>query len=116
MGEIPYYLHDTPWLYPKASLSVLEVFSEILGVRIDVNQFDDLIEKAEKNIEDFLENFYKAETIPLEVRISLRDEIEKLKQVRPAKPELTTEEVTERIMEHINEIFKKTGKRDDRPH
>jgi len=116
MGEIPYYLHGAPWPYPKASKSVLEVFSEILGMKIDLSQFDELIGKVEKNIEEFLENFYKAETIPLEVRDKFRDEIEKLKYVRPTKPEPTTEEVTERIMEHINELFKKGSKADERPH
>jgi hypothetical protein len=116
MGEIPYYLHGTPWPYPRASQSVLEVFGEILEVTIDGSYFDELIEKTEKNIEEFLENFYQTETIPLEVRGKLRDEIEKLKRVRSTRPEPTSEEVTEIIMERINELFKKGRKGNERPH
>lgn len=36
MGEIPYYLQTSPWPYPKASISVLEVLTSILRVDIDL--------------------------------------------------------------------------------
>lgn len=116
MGEIPYYLHGAPWPYPKASQAVLEVFSEILEMTIDVSQFAEMIQQTEKNIEEFLENFFQTETIPLEVRSKLRDEIEKLKRSGPAKSEPTGEEVTELILERIDELFKKERKGDERPH
>jgi hypothetical protein len=116
MGEIPYYLHGSPWSYPKASQSVLEVFGEILGMTIDESHFAELAQQTENYIEEFLENFYQAETIPLEVRSKLRDEIEKLRHSRPTKPEPTSEEVTELILERINELFKKEKRGDERPH
>jgi hypothetical protein len=116
MGEIPYYLHGAPWPYPKASQSVLEVFGEILGITIEAGYFTELIQQTEKNIEGFLENFYQAENIPLEVRSRLQDEIEKLKLSGTSRPEPTGEEVTELILERINELFKKGKIGDEKPH
>lgn len=116
MGEIPYYLHGAPWPYPKASQSVLEVFGEILGLKIDTNLLNEMIQQTDLNIEEFLENFYQSDSIPLEVRVKLKDEIEKLKHTWPAGHEPTGEEVTEVILERINELFKKSKRGDERAH
>jgi len=40
MGEIPDYLSRIPFPYPKASQSVLEVLTSILGIRNDLNVLD----------------------------------------------------------------------------
>lgn len=110
MGEIPYYLQGTPWPYPKASKSVLEVLSKILGIRLDLGQLDELAERIEENIEELLENLYKAEVIPPQVK----DEIEKLRYARPTEPGPITEEEQKKIMEHIDELFKEGDRKDER--
>jgi len=110
MGEIPYYLQGAPWPYPKGSKSVLEVLSKMLGVQIDLSQLDELAEKVEENIEDFLETLYSTEAIPPQVK----DEIERLKYVRDAEPGPITEEEQKKIMDHIDELFHEGGWKDDR--
>jgi len=110
MGEIPYYLQGAPWPYPKGSKSVLEVFGKMLDVEVDLSQLDGLARRVEENIEQFLENLYSTEAIPPEIR----EEIEKLRYVRPAEPGPITEEEQTKIMEHIDELFDQEGGKDER--
>ena len=110
MGEIPYYLQGAPWPYPKASKSVLEVLTEILNVKVDLSQLDELAKRVEENIEEFLEGLYKTDVIPPEVR----DEIEKLRYAKPPEPGPITEEEQKKIMEHIDELFKEGDWKDER--
>lgn len=114
MGEIPYYIQGSPWPYPKASKSVLEVLTKNIGIEIDPSQLDELAKIIEENVEKFLNEVYQAETIPPQVRDELKDRIEKLKYVRPIEPGPITEEEQKRIIEQIDEFFKKGG-RDERP-
>jgi len=105
MGEIPYYLQAAPWPYPKASKSVLEVITRILGVELDLTILDELGQRVEQNIEEFLETLYSTEAIPPEVR----DEIEKLRYTESMQPGPITEEEQKKIMEHIDELFDQGG-------
>ncbi len=114
MGEIPYYIQGSPWPYPKASKSVLEVLTKNIGIEIDLSQLDELAKIIEENVEKFLNEVYQAETIPPQVRDELKDRIEKLKYTRPIEPGPITEEEQKRIIEQIDEFFKKGG-RDERP-
>jgi len=111
MGEIPYYLQGVPWPYPKASKSVLEVLAKILGIELELSQLDELAERIEKSVEEFLETLYSAEGIPSQVK----DEIEKLRYVRQTELGPITEEEQKKIMEHIDELFKGQDKDDERP-
>lgn len=107
MGEIPSYLQGLPFPYPKASKLVLEVLTKILGIRIDLSRFDQLAQEVEEGIEKLYQQF------PSEVR----DQLEKLKQfsyIKPTEPEPITEEDQRKIMEGIDEFFKK-GRGDERP-
>ncbi len=54
MGEIPDWLSGATFPYPKASRSVLEVFAEILGIKMDLN----FLEKMEGQVEEIIEGFY----------------------------------------------------------
>jgi len=105
MGEIPDYLSRAPFPYPKASKSVLEVITSILGIRIDLSALDNMAAQIEKIIENIYEKF------PLEIR----DRIEQRKFVIQTKPETITEEDEKWIKEHIDELFKKGGKGDESP-
>ena len=113
MGEIPYYLQASPWPYPKASISVLEVLASTLGIDIDLIPLDDMARKIDESIEAFLGNLYEAEAIPPPIRKEIRESIEKMKYVRES-PGPITDEDQKRIMEHIDEFFKKEGKGDER--
>jgi proteasome assembly chaperone (PAC2) family protein len=106
MGEIPIYLQGLPITYPKASKSVLEVFRDILGIDIDISQFDKIVQKAEKNIEKYYSQ------IPPE----MRNQLEKLKEMTSFKPtELKpmTEENRNRLWEEISDFLKKGEKGDE---
>lgn len=110
MGEIPYYLQGVPWPYPKGSKSVLEVLTKMLGIKADFSQLDELSKTIEQNIEELLENLYRAEAIPPEIR----DEIEKLRDTTRAELGPITEAEQKRIMEHIDELFNQGPWKDER--
>jgi len=110
MGEIPYYLQAAPWPYPKASKSVLEVLAEILGIKIDLTKLNELAQRVEQSIEEFLDSLYRTEAIPPEVK----EEIERLKYAEPTGPGPITEEEQKKIMDHIDELFNQGGQTDER--
>lgn len=113
MGEIPYYLQASPWPYPKASISVLEVLAGTLGIDVDLIPLDEMARKIDESIEAFLGSLYEAEAIPPPVRNQIRESIEKMKYVRES-PGPITDEDQKRIMEHIDEFFKKGERGDER--
>ena len=113
MGEIPYYLHGSPWPYPKASISVLEVLASILGVDVDLIPLEEMARKIDESIEQFLGSLYEAEAIPPPIRNQIKESIEKMKHVRES-PGPITDEDQKRIMEHIDEFFKRGEKGDER--
>jgi hypothetical protein len=102
LGEIPFYLQSPvplshPIVYPKASKSVLEVLSQILGIRIDLSGLDDSAQRVEEKIEEL----YKQ--IPSQIKSGL----EKLKHVSRAKDlgPITKQEMKD-FKEHFDEYFK----------
>lgn len=102
MGEIPYYLQGTPWPYPKASISVIEVLSKILEIEIGLKHLEQLAKKIEQNIDDFLQTLYNAEGVPPE----LKEHIEGLRHAKQAGLGPITEEEQKKIVEHIDELFR----------
>ena len=105
MGEIPVYLQGLPLPYPKASQSVLEVLTASLGVRIEMGEIVELVERSEREVEKLYERF------PLEIR----EQLDKLKYVtyaKPVEPGPITEEDKKRILEDIDKFFKKGPKED----
>jgi len=113
MGEIPYYLQASPWPYPKASISVLEVLASTLGIDIDLIPLEEMARKIDESIEQFLGSLYEAEAIPPPIRNQIKERIEKMKHVRES-PGPITDEDQKRIMEHIDEFFKRGEKGDER--
>jgi len=105
MGEIPIYLQGLPLPYPQASKSVLEVLTASLGVRIEMGEIIELVERSEREVEELYQRF------PLEIR----EQLDKLKYVtyaKPAEPGPITEEDKKRILEDIDKFFKKGPKED----
>ena len=99
MGEIPDWLSGSPFPYPKASKSVLEVFAEILGISIDLTVLDEMTDQIEGIVEKIYEGF------PSEIK----ERYDQRKFVAQAKPGGITEQDARWIKEHINGFFKKGG-------
>ncbi len=99
MGEIPDWLAGVPFAYPWASESVLEVFADILGIRIDFTVLDKIVAQIEEIVERLYEGF------PPEIK----ERYDERKFVAQAKPGGITEEDAKWIKEHIDELFKKRG-------
>jgi hypothetical protein len=105
MGEIPIYLQGLPLPYPKASKSVLEALTASLGVKIEMGEIVEFVERSEREVERLYERF------PLEIR----EQLDKLKYVtyaKPVEPGPITEEDKKRILEDIDKFFKKGPKED----
>jgi len=99
MGEIPDWLSGSPFPYPKASKSVLEVFADILGIRVDFGFLGKMVAQIEEIVERLYEGF------PPEIK----ERYDERKFVVQAKPRGITEEDAKWIKEHIDEFFKKRG-------
>jgi len=102
MGEIPDWLSQVPQPYPKASKAVLEVFAEILGIRIDFSALDYMTTQIEEIIERIYEKF----------PAGVKEKYDQRKFITQAEPGAITEEDAKWIEEHIDELFKKGGKED----
>jgi hypothetical protein len=105
MGEIPDWLSGAPFPYPKASKSVLEVFADILGIRIDFSILDRMAAQIE---EGFIEKIY--EKFPSE----MRERYDQRKLIAQVQPEAITEEDAKWFKEHIDEFFKRGGEGGER--
>jgi len=102
MGEIPDWLSQVPQSYPKASKSVVEVFAEILGIRVDFSALDYMTTQIEEIIEKIYEKFPSG----------MKEKYDQRKFVTRAEPGAITEEYAKWIQEHIDELFKKGDKED----
>ena len=101
LGEIPPYIAQFPLAYPKASKAILNVLTQMLGVKIDFLEIESYTRHAEREIERLYDR------LPLEVR----DELDKLKSVPHIKQAgRITEEDKRRIMKDVEEFFKKQDK------
>jgi proteasome assembly chaperone (PAC2) family protein len=110
MGEIPYYLQGAPWPYPKASLSILKLISQMLNVRMKFPQLEKLAQKVEVNVERFLEQLFSIAELPVQVK----EEIERLQRAPQDNLGPITEDEQQRIMDHIDELFNQERGKDDR--
>ncbi len=104
-GEIPIYIHGFPIPYPKGSKSVLRVLSAALGIDVDMQEIDGLVEQGERDIDSVYQR------LPSEIK----EQLDKLKQAgytEPAEPEPITEDDKKRILEDLDKFFKKGPKED----
>ncbi len=105
MGEIPIYFQGFPFPYPKASKSVLDVLTAILGISIEMERFTAIVERNEREIERLYEKF------PSEIKEQL-DKLRYVTYTKPTEPGPITEEDKVRILEDIDRFFKKEPKED----
>jgi len=94
MGEFPVYIPRS-LSYPKASKSVLEVLTKILGVTIDLNSLERWAQETEKKIEDFYQQ------LPDEIK----EQIDKFKY---SKPSTFTKEDGKRFVREVEEFLKRS--------
>lgn len=102
LGEIPVYISQLPISYPKASKSILEVLAHHLQTTLDLSHIESLAQEVEESIEKFYEQ------IPPEIKQridQLKSPIFYEKQRAPI-----TEEEKKRIVQELEEFFKKGGK------
>jgi proteasome assembly chaperone (PAC2) family protein len=98
MGEVPIYVAHFPISYPKASKSVLEFLTKILGISIDLSKFDEYVQKVDRQIEE----------VYMQVPPEIKDRLEKLKDESYAKPleqEPTEEKGEKEFMEKIGKLL-----------
>jgi proteasome assembly chaperone (PAC2) family protein len=105
LGEIPVYIGQFPVPYPKASKSILEVLALKLGLALDTSKLDMQAKEVEQNIERLYH------LIPEEIRKRL-DKLKNVNEVKEEKPGTITEEDEKKIMQEVEEFFKKGGKQD----
>ena len=103
MGEVPVYLQGLPFAYPRASKSVIEVLSTILGVDADYTRLNRLIARTEKEIDRLYKHLPEA----------TKRLIDKLAQsAEPADTGPITENDKKQILDEIDRFFKKESKDD----
>lgn len=105
LGEIPIYVSQFPVPYHKASKAILEVLTANLGITVDLSDLDKQAAELEQNIEMFYQ------TMPEEIKQRI-DQLKQVSQSREEKPGAITEEDQKRILQEVEEFFKKGGKQD----
>ncbi len=101
MGEIPDWLSGAAFPYPRASRSVLEVFAQILDLKVDLGFLD----KIETQIDEIVETFYAK--FPPE----MKEEYDQRKLKAPSKPS----PITIQAQIYIDDRFKKGGEGGEGP-
>jgi len=104
MGEIPDYLATAPLPYPRASRSVVELMSKILDIEIDYAELDETATK----VDEIITGIY--DKLPPEIR----QRVEHRKSIIQRKADGITEEEERWMKDHIEELFTRGDKRDER--
>lgn len=103
MGEIPQYLAEIPFAYPRGSRAVLEVLSSALRVEVDYTAINHLVERSDREIELLYQTFPP----------DIREQLEKLR-VAPEEPPPAPGPITDAdkraILEEVDRFFNKDSK------
>jgi hypothetical protein len=100
MGEIPDYLATAPLPYPKASRSVIELMSKILGIGIDFGPLDEMATQ----VNDIITGIY--DKLPPDIR----ERVEQRKAIMQKRVETISEEEEKWMKDHIDDLFKQGDK------
>ncbi len=100
MGEIPDYLSTAPLPYPKASRSVAELMSKILGIEIDLGPLDEMA----VHVDEIITGIYD------QLPVDIKERVEQRRAAMQKKVEAITEEEERWMKEHIEDLFKKGDK------
>jgi len=105
LGEMPVYMSQFPTPYPEASKSILQVLSHSLNINIDLSTLERLSRQVGQKIDELYE------LIPPEIREHI-DHLKDSDYVKPEASKAITEQDKERIMQNIQEYFKRGGEED----
>lgn len=100
MGEVPDYLSRVPIPYPKASQSLVEVLSGILGLNVSPSILDETVNQMETVIANVYQQFPQ----------DIRERLEQRKQIFQKKQDAITEEDQNWLKDHIDDFFKKDNR------
>ena len=106
MGEIPIYLQGFSILYPKASLSVIELLNDVLGLNLDMSEIVELAHRSEEEIDRLYEK------LPAEAKGQL-DKLKDVTHTKTIEAEQITEEDKQKILEDIDTFFKRETGEDE---
>jgi hypothetical protein len=94
MGEFPVYVpRSLP--YPKASKSVLEVLTKMLGLEIDLSRLERWAQETERRLEEYYQ----------QIPDDIKSQIEKFKYSQPSS---FTEEDGKRFVKEVEEFLKRS--------
>jgi proteasome assembly chaperone (PAC2) family protein len=96
MGEVPDYLARSPMPYPAASRAVIELFTQMYGLTLDLTELNEMQREMNGVVEQLFNQF------PDE----LKEKISQRAQVRVEAEEVITEEDKKWMEEHIEDLFK----------
>jgi proteasome assembly chaperone (PAC2) family protein len=104
MGEVPDYLSTAPLPYPNASKSLVELICTVLGTSVDYGSLNEMA----VHVDNIISGIY--DKLPLEVR----ERVERRKAVAQEKADTITEEEGKWMKAHIEDLFKKGNKGNER--
>jgi len=104
MGEVPDYLSAAPLPYPNASKSLIELMCAILDISIDYGALNEMA----VHVDNIISGIYDKLTP------EVRERVEHRKAIAREKAETISEEEGNWIKEHIEELFKKGDKGNER--
>jgi uncharacterized protein len=96
MGEVPDYLATAPLPYPRASRSVVELMSQLLGIQIDYSKLDEMAGQVDSIIGGIYEK------LPDDIR----ERVEQRKTIMQKRAEGISEEDGKWLKGHIEDLFK----------
>lgn len=103
LGEIPVYISQFPTSYPRASKSILEVLASHLQTTLDLSNLDSLAGEIDETIEKIYEQ------IPPEIKRRI-DQLKPVGLSQEGERGPITEEDKKKIIQDLDEFFKKGGK------
>lgn len=103
LGEIPVYISQFPTSYPRASKSIMEVLASHLQISLDLSNLDNLA----RDVDETIEKIY--EQIPQEIKRRI-DQLKSAGLSRAEEKGPITEEDKKKIVQELDEFFKKGGK------
>ena len=106
MGEIPVYLQGFSLLYPKASLSVIELLNDVLELHVDMSEIIELAQRSEEEIDRLYDS------LPAEAKLQL-DRLKEVLHTKTIETEKITEEDKQKILEDIDTFFKRETGEDE---
>lgn len=103
MGEIPQYLAEIPFAYPRGSRAVLEFLSSALKLEVDYTSINQLVERSDREVEVLYQAF------PPDIREQLDKLRVTIEETKPL-PGPITEADKRNILDEVERFFNRESK------